>query len=102
MISESVGGSGLTTAGAALAGVAVPIVAAEAYIFDELGMTGGWPNLGGTSGQDSVDVTTAGATHPLGAGFGGRATSPPPALCGHEPRLGQTQLEPDGRGDDRR
>ena len=33
VISESVGGSGLTTAGAALAGVAVPIVAAEAYIF---------------------------------------------------------------------
>ena len=101
VISESVGGSGLTTVGAALAGVAVPIVAAEAYIFDELGMTGGWPNLGSTSGQDSVDVTTAGATHPLGAGFAeGNVTTA--SLCGHEPRLGQTQLERDGRGDDRR
>ena len=99
VISESVGGSGLTTAGAALAGVAVPIVAAEAYIFDNLGMTGGWPNLGSTSGQDSVDVTAAGATHPLGAGFAeGNVTT---AACGHEPRLGQTQLEHDRRSHDR-
>ena len=35
VISESVGGSGHTTAGTALASVAVPIVAAESYIFDD-------------------------------------------------------------------
>ena len=85
VISESVGGSGLTTAGTALASVAVPIVAAESYIFDELGMTGTGSNQGNTTNsQNSVDITAAGATHPLGAGFvQGNLTTATSAVMGH-------------------
>ena len=61
------------------------IVAAESYIFDELGMTGTGSNQGNTTNsQNSVDITAAGATHPLGAGFvQGNLTTATSAVMGH-------------------
>ncbi len=66
-ISESVGGTGLTTTGTVLVSAAIPVVAAESFIYDELGMTGTGTNQGSTASQSSLDLTTAGAAHPLGA-----------------------------------
>ncbi|MFN7147898.1 MAG: PA14 domain-containing protein [Microthrixaceae bacterium] len=68
-MSESVGGTGGNSAGTALSSVAVPVISAESFVFDELGMTGTGSNQGSTGTQNSVDVTAAGQSHPLGAGF---------------------------------
>ncbi len=48
----------------------VPLISAEVFAFDELGMTGSqsWVDHGPLASQTQIDVTTAGAAHDLGAG----------------------------------
>ncbi len=68
VISESVSGS---TVGATFANVVVPVIVAETYILDDMGMVGTASSEYGTTGADQtqVAVTTVGSTHPLGAGL---------------------------------
>ncbi|MCO5317723.1 MAG: hypothetical protein M9942_04710, partial [Microthrixaceae bacterium] len=55
---------------APLAASTVPLISAEVFAFDELGMTGstGWVDHGPQASQTQIDVTAAGAAHDLGAG----------------------------------
>jgi RHS repeat-associated protein len=85
VISESIGGAGLTNTGSVLVGADIPVVAAESYIYDDLGMTGTGSNQGNTSNsQDSLDITAAGAGHPLGGDQPqGNVTTSTAATMGH-------------------
>ena len=60
-VSESVGGTGLTNTGSVLAAAAIPVVASESYIYDDLGMTGTGTNQGNTTNsQDGLDIIREG------------------------------------------
>jgi RHS repeat-associated protein len=68
VISESVSAS---TVGTTFAAVAVPVIVAESFILDDMGMTGTAATEYGNTAADQtqVAITTAGSTSPLGAGF---------------------------------
>lgn len=74
VISESVAQAPI---GTTFTATTVPVVLAEAFLSDEFSMTGTGTNQGSTTNQNALDVTVAGSTHPLGAGFapGALATS---------------------------
>ncbi|GEM_PF-2976466 len=74
VLSESVTQAGI---GTKFTSVAVPLISAEPFLYDELGMTGTGTNQGGTSGatETQVAVTAAGVQSSLGAGLSaGNAT----------------------------
>ena len=68
VLSESVSQAGVSTK---FTSVKVPVITAEAWLTDELGMTGAGSNQGATTGgvETQVSVTATGAGHLLGAGF---------------------------------
>lgn len=68
VLSESVTQAGVSTK---FTTVAVPVITAEAWLTDELGMTGTGTNQGNTTGSTETQtaITAAGATHQLGSGF---------------------------------
>ncbi len=69
VVTDSVAGS---TVGTTFKSVAVPIVDSEAFIYDDLGMTGPQSSTDyGSTGADQTQltVTAAGAASPLGAGL---------------------------------
>lgn len=56
--------------------VAVPLVVLEPNLFDDFGFTGSKPgtDFGEVQGVTAIDITSSGATHPLGAGLLAGAT----------------------------
>ncbi len=68
VLSESVTQAGVSTK---FTSVTVPVITAEPFLTDELGMTGTGTNQGNTTGstETQTTITTAGAAHQLGAGF---------------------------------
>jgi len=68
VISESVAAA---TVGATFKTTPVPVIVAEAFVSDDMGMVGTAAGEFGNTGSDQtqVTVTTAGSTHPLGAGL---------------------------------
>jgi len=68
VISESVAAA---TVGATFKAMAVPVIVAEAFVLDDMGMVGTAAGEFGNTGSDQtqVTVTTAGTIHPLGAGL---------------------------------
>lgn len=68
VISESVASG---TVGGTFTSVSVPVIVAESFVLDDMGMTGtAGTEFGNTAtDQTQVAITTAGSTHPLGAGF---------------------------------
>jgi len=74
VVTDSVSSS---TVGNTFKTTAVPVIVSEAFILDDMGMTGtGGTDFGNTAAdQTQITITTAGETHPLGAGLYGTITT---------------------------